>query len=239
MRSTFVFSFLLLVPLSLAQLSVPATLPASWTSEGCWADVPGRTIGAAGYADPANMTIETCIDFCETRGFAYAGVEYSVECFCGNSLAPAASQVSASQCNMACAGDSTQPCGGPSRLNLFHSTAMVGPQTNPGVNGFVHMGCYSEGTTGRALTYGVSGTAIPASQMTVDRCTAACLAANFLLAGVEYGGECFCGNSISNGGAPAAGCNMLCNGNSSEYCGAGNRLNVYTRGELPSSTLMS
>jgi WSC domain len=40
-----------------------------------------------------------------------------------------------------------------------------------------------------------------------------------------------CGNAISNGGGPAPGgisdCNMLCAGNSSEYCGAGNRLDVY------------
>jgi len=104
------------------------------------------------------------------------------------------------------------------------------------VNGFTHAGCYAEGTTGRALTYGVSGATIPAAQMTVDRCTAACLATNFLLAGVEYGSECYCANTISNGGAPATGCEMRCNGNSSEYCGAGNRLNVYTRGQLPSAT---
>lgn len=185
------------------------------------------------------MTIESCIAFCETRGFAYAGVEYSVECFCGSDLAPAAAQVAATDCSMPCSGDATQPCGGPSRLNLFHNTAVVGPQVNPGVNGFTHMGCYSEGTTGRALTYGVPGSVIPGGEMTVAKCTAACLAANFLLAGVEYGGECFCGNTISNGGAPATGCNMLCNGNSSEYCGAGNRLNVYTRGELPSAPASS
>jgi hypothetical protein len=124
----------------------------------------------------------------------YTGVEYSVECFCGNTLAPAATQVAATQCNMPCAGDATQPCGGPSRLNLFHTTAVAGPQAYPGVNGFVHLGCYAEGTTGRALTYGVSGATVPGAEMTVDRCTAACLAANYLLAGVEYGGECYCGN---------------------------------------------
>ncbi|KAK0632014.1 hypothetical protein B0T14DRAFT_490452 [Immersiella caudata] len=237
MRSRLVPSlFLSSISLSLAQLTVPSILPHGWASEGCWTDVTGRTIGAAGYADGEDMTIESCIAYCDTRGFAYAGVEYSVECFCGNTLAPAASHVAASQCSMACSGDATQPCGGPSRLNLFHTTAIIGPQVNPGTNGFVHLGCYSEGTTGRTLTHGVSGATIPGSEMTVDRCTAACLNANYLLAGVEYGGECFCGNTISNGGAPAAGCNMLCNGNSSEYCGAGNRLNVYTRGQLPSIT---
>lgn len=46
----------------------------------------------------------------------------------------------------------------------------------------------SEGTTGRALTYGV-GT-IPGAQMTVALCTAACKTAGYTLAGVEYSGEC-------------------------------------------------
>ena len=86
--------------------------------------------------------------------------------------------------------------------------------------------------------------------MTVALCTSACGAAGFTLSGVEYAQECCkylriplaklrtatnpmidCGDSFSNGGAPAPGgisdCNMLCAGNSSEYCGAGNRLDVY------------
>lgn len=46
-----------------------------------------------------------------------------------------------------------------------------------------------------------------------------------------------CGSSISNGGAPAAAgdCNMLCAGNSSEFCGGPNRLNAYnfTGTDLP------
>ena len=40
-----------------------------------------------------------------------------------------------------------------------------------------------------------------------------------------------CGNTISNGGtlAPegASGCNVLCKGNASEYCGGPSRLNLY------------
>lgn len=50
------------------------------------------------------------------------------------------------------------------------------------------MGCYTEGTTGRTLTHAVGS--IPNAELTVDLCTAACLAADYILAGVEYGGEC-------------------------------------------------
>lgn len=126
---------------------------------------------------------------------------------------------------MACSGNSTQPCGAGSRLSVFHTTEALGPKTNPGVNGYVHMGCYTEGTTGRTLTYAVN--TIPGAEMTVAKCTAACRTANYILAGVEYGGECYCGNTISNGATPGTGCTMTCNGNSTEFCGAGGRLNIY------------
>ncbi|KAJ4297155.1 hypothetical protein N0V88_004073 [Collariella sp. IMI 366227] len=222
------FSSLLLsaVPLTLAQLTVPETLPGAWTYEGCYVDVPGRTLGGAGYADGEEMTIESCLAFCASKGFAYAGTEYSVECFCGSSIAAAATELTDADCNMPCSGDATQPCGAGSKLSLFHTTEITGPQTNPGADGWEHMGCYTEGTTGRALTFGAGG--IPNAEMTVAKCTAACRAANYVLAGVEYGGECYCGNKISNGATPAtSGCDMTCNGNSGEFCGGGNRLNVY------------
>ncbi|CRK26406.1 hypothetical protein BN1723_013829 [Verticillium longisporum] len=42
-----------------------------------------------------------------------------------------------------------------------------------------------------------------------------------------------CDNSLKNGGAPAVdGCNMLCNGNITEYCGGPDRLNLYNYKEV-------
>lgn len=68
--------------------------------------------------------------------------------------------------------------------------------------------------------------------MTVELCTAACLAGGFSLSGLEYGGECYCDTSLHNGGGPAtdgsAGCDMACNGNSAETCGGPDRLNMYS-----------
>jgi hypothetical protein len=87
--------------------------------------------------------------------------------------------------------------------------------------------------TGRVLENGV---AVPggAANMTVAACTSACQAAGYLLAGCEYGGECWCDNTFTNGGTIApqtsdglSGCSKLCNGNLSEYCGGANRLDVY------------
>lgn len=46
----------------------------------------------------------------------------------------------------------------------------------------------SEGKTGRSLNYQYFG--VPASEMTVAKCTKGCQEHNYKLAGVEYGGEC-------------------------------------------------
>jgi WSC domain len=130
---------------------------------------------------------------------------------------------------MPCTGNTTEACGGPNRLNLFWS-GTTGPQTNPGPGLWNFVGCYAEGTTGRALPNGV-GTTGGSAALTVSLCTSACQTAGYVLAGVEYSGECYCANTVQNGGILApdglTGCNMLCNGNKSEFCGGGGRLNLY------------
>jgi len=209
-------------------LKVPTTLPGNWTYKGCWTDV-GRTINDAGYADAVAMTIESCISYCVGKGLQWAGVEYAQECYCGATPNPTAAQVGEAECNVACKGNATEPCGAGGRLNMFYSTVPVGPQPNPGPPGWTYQGCYNEGTTGRALTYTPAG--LNAATMSVKNCTTACKTAGYKLAGVEYGGECYCGNTLSNGATSASsGCNILCNGNQTEYCGGGNKLNIYGSG---------
>lgn len=67
------------------------------------------------------------------------------------------------------------------------------------------------------------------STNTIESCTSACYNAGYTLAGTEYSVECWCGTSVQAGGAPASvsECNMVCPGNSTQYCGGPNRLNLY------------
>ena len=110
--------------------------------------------------------------------------------------------------------------GGPNRLNMYQvnsslptpttttagpgnsPTATNGPSVVPAADGFTYIGCYTEGTNGRAL----SGLANPAggSTLTVSLCAAACK--GFAFMGLEYSGECYCGNTIvgSNSLAPGS-----------------------------------
>ena len=66
--------------------------------------------------------------------------------------------------------------------------------------------------------------------MTLEMCAADCQ--GFTYWGVEYGGECYCGNALQAGSVVAADsdCSFTCPGNAYEYCGAGNRLDLYKVG---------
>ncbi|KAL8777063.1 MAG: hypothetical protein Q9194_002771 [Teloschistes cf. exilis] len=103
------------------------------------------------------------------------------------------------------------------------------PRGDAGLPGYNYQGCYTEATSGRAL----SGSSFFNDLMTVEKCAASCSA--FPLFGVEYGRECFCGQSLNAGSVLAAetDCSFKCPGNSAETCGAGNRLNVYQKPVAP------
>jgi hypothetical protein len=102
----------------------------------------GRTLTGGGYTSATAMTDESCIAYCEKAGYIYAGTEYSQECYCGATLATGGVAAPAADCSMACTGNATEPCGGPSRLNLFWS-GTSGPQSNPGVGLWKFSGCYA------------------------------------------------------------------------------------------------
>ncbi|KAI0120698.1 copper radical oxidase [Xylariales sp. AK1849] len=221
------------------ELVVPSDLPSNWTYVGCYVDnLNGRALKLDQYANATTMTDESCILFCMDAGYPYAGTEYASECYCGDTVDEAATKAADSECSMACAGDATQPCGASNRLSIFN-----GPVSEPippaPIEGWAYEGCYSEGQ-GRTLTYGAT---VPggSSAMTNELCTAACNSAGYPLAGTEYSGECYCGQVYSNGGAQVeSGCNMVCNGASTEICGGASRLSVWSRigsGSNPTSTI--
>ncbi|KAI1344989.1 putative glyoxal oxidase [Xylariaceae sp. FL0016] len=199
-------------------------LNGTWAYQGCWTDV-GRTINAA-FNYSTETTLENCMAFCQSNELPYAGAEYGSECYCGDKLDPRAQEVNATtDCTVPCSGNTTEPCGGSDRLTLFYNQYITGPQPNTGIANWTHIGCYSEGDGGRALSYGA---AVPAAEMSALKCTAACQAAGYILAGTEYGGECYCGDTIGfNATTAPDGCDMKCNGNSSEVCGGSNRINIY------------
>ncbi|TQV94241.1 WSCdomain-containing protein [Cordyceps javanica] len=196
-----------------------------WQHQGCYVDV-GRTINQAVWAD-ANMTNAKCTAYCFEKGFVYAGTEYSSECYCGNWLPRGAKPAQVGECSDACAGDGTEACGGRLRLTLYKTNKLEAPEVSPGAGDWESMGCYTEGIGGRALESQVFS--IPTENMTAQLCMNACEDRGFALSGVEYAGECYCGNELKNYARATVsdGCDMTCKGNHGELCGGANRLNLY------------
>ncbi|KAI0760779.1 WSC-domain-containing protein [Fomes fomentarius] len=105
---------------------VPAQtpLPAGWTEIGCIAEgTHGRALTGASMTSPG-MTRAACVDFCASKNFTLAGVEFSDECYCDNEMRNGAadSTVTWNECSNTCAGNGYEICGGPQRLTLSAGT---------------------------------------------------------------------------------------------------------------------
>jgi WSC domain len=220
-------------------LVTPSNPYGNWTFQGCYTDSVGsRTLNAATY-NGNTVTDEACVAFCDGKSYSYAGTEYSGQCYCDNEILSPGALAAAGDCNMACTGNSSEACGGSNRLTLFYSgvnRTVTGPVVNPGPPGWKSLGCYNDTVGMRTLPVNPQ-TAGGQSVMTIALCTSACQQGGYNISGAEYAGECYCGTQFLNGGAPAVdgsvGCDMVCNGNSSEYCGGPNRLNVYAQPYVP------
>ena len=153
---------------------------------------------------------------------------------------------------MVCNGNSSEYCGGSNRLDTYKygggtgtggggGTTPTTTKTSPTATGsgsatnlpagWAYKGCWIDGANGRILA-----TQEPDSQTnTIEACVATCKTAGYKVAGLEYGSQCFCGNSIVNGGVLATSdsdCNVACSGAANEKCGAGNRMSIYATGTL-------
>lgn len=189
------------------------------------------------------MTIAMCAEFC--AGYTYFGVEYSWECFCGNSFNRGSVLTSASECNMICGGSECNFCGAGNRLSVYTIGDAPPPPSNTddvepsetarplptGIpDGWDYYGCWVDNINGRILTY----QAPDDPGLTIESCIAHCDDRGYTIAAPQYHTQCFCGNEIINGGEVAESdseCNTPCGGNSAQSCGGPNRMSVFSQGE--------
>ena len=135
-----------------------------------------------------------------------------VECYCGQSLQSGSVPATDGRCNMPCAGNASEICGGPNGLTLFlqggnlssvpttavpsttssltsSSSATISSTPTPTIviqaGIFQYVDCHSE-VPGRALT----GKAVASNDMNVQNCASNCT--GFVLMAVEYGRGQFC-----------------------------------------------
>jgi hypothetical protein len=77
---------------------------------------------------------EWCARECVSAGFALAGVEYGVACFCGNLPPPASYALPNAACTaMACAGAPSERCGDADVISVFSADCPDAPDLPPGL----------------------------------------------------------------------------------------------------------
>lgn len=120
------------------------------------------------------------------------------------------------------------PTGGP---DLSHKAT---------IGAFTRLGCFTDSVHARVLN-GQGGVLGDFAGQTLDKCAATCTGRGYSIFGVEYGGECWCDNVLASTSTIVGDeeCNFICPGDINQYCGAGDRLELYKLTSLVSSTSSS
>lgn len=122
------------------------TLPSGWSYKGCYAEGTTGRAFVNQQPDSQTLTVESCVSACLSLGYSVAGVEYSYQCFCDNSLHNGAAPAPESDCNMGCAGNANENCGAGNRLSVYSNTALTvfqppSPQTTGLPGSWQYVGC--------------------------------------------------------------------------------------------------
>ncbi|KAF2140807.1 uncharacterized protein K452DRAFT_319126 [Aplosporella prunicola CBS 121167] len=109
-------------------ISVGARGPVGgWPYIGCASDwvSQGKLLKDDQFDSPA-MTPRRCIEYCQVKGYTYAGLEMGRECYCGNTIPTGRGPKTGiyGNCNMPCTGDNSLKCGGNQALQLYQRPSL-------------------------------------------------------------------------------------------------------------------
>ncbi|PPQ72248.1 hypothetical protein CVT24_002348 [Panaeolus cyanescens] len=215
----------------------------TWVYQGCYSDPNAdyRTLMFSGGRNDT-MTLSKCSEVCGANGkkYAFFGTEDGKECWCDYSLRPRGGgvKVDAVKCNSTCAGDATgnTKCGGPNALSVYRNPLIVEPASKPIVvdpatgTTWKYDNCYL-GFRGAVRTLDLR--VDPAAGVTIETCTSTCASLKYTYAGLEYGHECWCGNtlhmSVTSAQDPSVACKQACDDNTNEICGDIGMLSLYMK----------
>uniref|UniRef100_A0A8C9F695 WSC domain-containing protein n=1 Tax=Pavo cristatus TaxID=9049 RepID=A0A8C9F695_PAVCR len=109
------------------------------TYMGCFSDDSReRTLKGAVFYDLRKMTVAHCQEACAERAYAYAGLAYGAECYCGNKLPATASRPE--ECNSECKGEKGSVCGGVNRLSVYRVEELQAAA--PRRRNVIYRGCF-------------------------------------------------------------------------------------------------
>ncbi|KAJ7280578.1 hypothetical protein C8J57DRAFT_1711667 [Mycena rebaudengoi] len=212
--------------------AIATDLPDPWAYVGCYVDNAHGRILANEQPDNTNLTMELCVDICAAQNFTIAAGEFSRQCFCGDELVNGAEPADESDCNTACAGNSTQACGAGDRLSVYSTTPNITifpvpvPQNTSGF--WDYQGCLEDAPNGPLFPWEIENL----HNNSVDACLSQCATFGYTAAGMAFGTRCYCGDlsDVTASGTsfkPESDCNNPCTGDLGHLCGGVNRLQYY------------
>ena len=91
-------------------------------SIGCFKDNKKNRLLSKLYSNfKESNSVKKCISVCLQNGNLYSGVQYSTECFCGNTEPDIKHKLPDSSCNMKCPADHKAICGGYFTMNVYET----------------------------------------------------------------------------------------------------------------------
>lgn len=84
----------------------------------CYHNDNSNVLTMYGFFD-SGMTPLLCRNVCLLSSYVYFGLEQATSCLCDRTIASAAATAPAGDCNVACAGNSADLCGGNKRLDIY------------------------------------------------------------------------------------------------------------------------
>ncbi|PVH89547.1 WSC-domain-containing protein [Cadophora sp. DSE1049] len=219
------------VTVSSTSSSAPTVSPTSpaqtWAYAGCANDTTATRALTGVLLYNSTMDASTCQRYCFQKHYALAGHENGNQCFCGLALSNGAT-LGRTGCTVPCIGNPSEICGGSSRLSIYNQTDFDYPEFVQNAGAYSLQGCLVDGTgTGRILQ---GYTTTLNSAMTIEKCITTCAAKGYTKAGVEFGTQCYCDNSVTSTTlAPIGDCSKIfCSGNATQFCGAASRMLLYS-----------
>ncbi|KAK1962124.1 WSC domain-containing protein [Colletotrichum sublineola] len=182
--------------------------------------------------DQSKNTVEKCVAECKGNSYRYAGLTYYGVCYCSQTVnSPLLPEAS---CNMPCTANSTETCGGDGAFSVWQDPTFPS-STGVTINDFESIGCYTDDTS-HGRTIAERQDQVDSATMTPSTCLAACASEGYPFAGLEFGGECYCGVVMGNYTTSAAKeeCNVPCNGDNTKTCGGAARVEIFVANKLRS-----
>eukprot|EP01051_Picozoa_sp_SAG22_P001393 SAG22_NODE_54_length_23787_cov_12.917511_6_plen_273_part_00 len=196
---------------------------------GCFA-TQNLSVLAVARGSWTNLDRIFCASLCAQD--AYVGVSNGTRCFCGNEINSNATLAPNSSCNVPCAGNSAETCGGQTIggfgfIFIFGCGNAPPAPVPPACAVTKSLGCFSN----------ADKKALPISRgsfsgMDMRMCTKLCrpdVSQQSSIMGVQNGTSCFCGESVNKNAQKlqSSECSTPCAGNISEDCGGANALSVF------------